>query len=88
MIFACMSARRLKPGASVAFSGAPLVARCKCPGPFRPYGYATFGARPISCLFAIYEGPHARRDRCMLGAAFHIPTAIVPPLLIDHFSIF
>ncbi len=39
-------------------------------------------------LFAFYQGPHVRLDSRMLGAAFYIPTAIVPPLLITHLLIF
>jgi hypothetical protein len=39
-------------------------------------------------LFAFYQGPHAGIDPATLGAAFYIPTAIVPPLLVTHFLIF
>ncbi len=39
-------------------------------------------------LFAFYQGPHARIIPEMLGAAFYLPTAIVPPLLVTHFLIF
>ena len=41
-------------------------------------------------LFAFYEGPHAgiHPDPEMLGAAFYLVTAIVPPLLVTHFLIF
>jgi len=39
-------------------------------------------------LFAIYQGPHLGIHPDSLGAAFFIPTAIVPPLLITHFLIF
>ncbi len=39
-------------------------------------------------LFAIYQGPHLQIDPGALGAAFYIPTAIVPPLLVTHFLIF
>jgi hypothetical protein len=39
-------------------------------------------------LFAFYQGPHARILPEMLGAAFYLPTAIVPPLLVTHFLIF
>ena len=39
-------------------------------------------------LFAFYEGPHARLDPAALGAAFYIPTLIVPPVLVTHFLIF
>jgi len=35
-------------------------------------------------LFAFYEGPQARIRPEQLGAAFYIPTAIVPPLLVTH----
>jgi hypothetical protein len=38
-------------------------------------------------LFAFYEGPHARIHPGTLGAAFYIPTAIVPLLLTTHFLI-
>jgi len=39
-------------------------------------------------LFALYQGPRAGIDPGELGAAFFIPTAIVPPLLVTHFLIF
>ena len=39
-------------------------------------------------LFAFYEGPHAGIHPEMLGAAFYLVTAIVPPLLVSHFLIF
>lgn len=39
-------------------------------------------------LFAFYQGPHVRLRPEMLGAAFYIPTAIVPPLLVTHFLVF
>jgi len=40
-------------------------------------------------LFAIYQGQlGVALDARMLGAAFFIPTAIVPPLLITHGLIF
>jgi hypothetical protein len=39
-------------------------------------------------LTAFYNGPHFRLDPGSLGAAFFIPTAIVPPLLVTHFLIF
>jgi hypothetical protein len=40
-------------------------------------------------LFAFYQGQFgAQLDPRMLGAAFFIPTAIVPPLLITHCLIF
>ena len=39
-------------------------------------------------LFAFYEGPHAGIHPEMLGAAFYIPTAIVPPLIVTHFLVF
>ncbi len=40
-------------------------------------------------LFAFYQGLfRAKLDPGMLGAAFFIPTAIVPPLLITHGLIF
>jgi hypothetical protein len=40
-------------------------------------------------LFAVYQGQFgAAIDPRMLGAAFFIPTAIVPPLLITHGLIF
>jgi hypothetical protein len=39
-------------------------------------------------LLAFYEGPHARIDPGALGAAFYLPTAIVPLLLTTHFLIF
>jgi hypothetical protein len=48
---------------------------------FNVWGSADF-------LFAFYQGPHVRLDPGALGAAFYIPTAIVPPLLITHLLIF
>jgi hypothetical protein len=39
-------------------------------------------------LFAFYQGPHVRLHPETLGAAFYIPTAIVPPLLVVHFLVF
>lgn len=40
-------------------------------------------------LNAIYQGNvHAKIDPATLGAAFYIPTAIVPPLLVTHALIF
>jgi hypothetical protein len=35
-------------------------------------------------LFALYQGVHLQIDPGALGAAFFIPTAIVPPLLVTH----
>jgi hypothetical protein len=39
-------------------------------------------------LFAFYSGPHAQIQPGTLGAAFYLPTAIVPSLLVTHFLIF
>lgn len=39
-------------------------------------------------LFALYQGLRIQIDPGALGAAFFIPTAIVPPLLVTHFLIF
>lgn len=39
-------------------------------------------------LFAFYQGFRAELDASMFGAAFFIPTAVVPPLLIMHGLIF
>ncbi|MGH8711070.1 MAG: hypothetical protein ACREVA_07110 [Burkholderiales bacterium] len=39
-------------------------------------------------LFAVYQGLRVQMDPGALGAAFFIPTAIVPPLLITHGLIF
>jgi hypothetical protein len=39
-------------------------------------------------LFAGYQGLRVHMDPGMLGAAFFIPTAIVPPLLVTHGLIF
>ena len=39
-------------------------------------------------LLAFYEGPHAGLQPGMLGAAFFIVTALVPPLLMTHALIF
>lgn len=48
---------------------------------FNVWGAADF-------LFAIYQGPHAGIRPGDLGAAFFLPTAVVPPLLVTHFLIF
>jgi len=39
-------------------------------------------------LFAIYQGPRLQIEAGDFGAAFFIPTAIVPPLLVTHALIF
>ncbi len=39
-------------------------------------------------LFAFYQGPRVGLQPGMLGAAFFIVTAVVPPLLVTHFLIF
>ena len=39
-------------------------------------------------LFAFYQGPHVGLQPGMLGAAFFIVTAVVPPLLVTHILIF
>jgi hypothetical protein len=39
-------------------------------------------------LFAFYQGPRLQIVPGMFGAAFFIPTAIVPPLLVTHALIF
>jgi len=39
-------------------------------------------------LLAAYQGLHVQIDPGALGAAFFIPTAIVPPLLVTHALIF
>jgi len=39
-------------------------------------------------LFAFYQGPHVGLQPGMLGAAFFIVTAVVPPLLVTHALIF
>jgi len=39
-------------------------------------------------LFAFYQGARVQIDPGTLGAAFFIPTAIVPPLLVTHALIF
>jgi hypothetical protein len=39
-------------------------------------------------LFAFYQGPRLLTDVGALGAAFFIPTAVVPPLLVTHALIF
>ena len=48
---------------------------------FNLWGVADF-------LFAFYQGPRAGLQPGMLGAAFFIVTAVVPPLLVTHFLIF
>jgi hypothetical protein len=42
----------------------------------------------VDLLLAFYQGPHLRIQPETLGAAFFIPTAIVPPLLVTHFLVF
>jgi hypothetical protein len=42
----------------------------------------------LDLLFAMFQGPHTRVNPGALGAAFFIPTAIVPPMLVTHFLIF
>src|SRR5262249_31870637 len=39
-------------------------------------------------LFAIYRGPRLHMEAGQFGAAFFIPTAVVPPLLVTHALIF
>lgn len=39
-------------------------------------------------LFAVVQGPRIQVDPAWFGAAFFIPTAIVPPLLVTHALIF
>jgi len=39
-------------------------------------------------LFAIFQGPRLQVEAGDFGAAFFIPTAIVPPLLVTHALIF
>src|SRR5262245_18816111 len=39
-------------------------------------------------VFALYQGQHTQIVPGTLGAAFYIPTAIVPPLLVTHALIF
>ena len=48
---------------------------------FNLWGVADF-------LFAFYQGPRVGLQPGMLGAAFFIVTAVVPPLLVTHFLIF
>ncbi len=48
---------------------------------FNVWGTADF-------LVAFYQGPRLLRDVGMLGAAFYVPTAIVPPLMVTHALIF
>jgi hypothetical protein len=42
----------------------------------------------VDLLFAFYQGVFGKLDPGMLGAAFFIPTAVVPPLLVLHGLIF
>lgn len=44
---------------------------------FNVWGAADF-------IFAFYQGPHVGLQPGMLGAAFFIVTAVVPPLLVAH----
>lgn len=39
-------------------------------------------------LFAVSQGPRIHLDPAALGAAFFIPTVVVPPLLVTHALIF
>lgn len=48
--------------------------------------FNSWGAADL--LFAFYEGPHVGLRPGLLGAAFFLPTAIVPPLLVTHVLIF
>ena len=48
--------------------------------------FNTWGAADL--LLAIYQGPHLRLGPGTLGAAYYIPTAIVPPLLVSHGLVF
>jgi hypothetical protein len=48
--------------------------------------FNVWGATDLS--FAIYQGPRLQIEAGDFGAAFFIPTAIVPPLLITHALIF
>jgi hypothetical protein len=48
--------------------------------------FNSWGAADL--LFAIVQGPRVQIDPGALGAAFFIPTAIVPPLLVTHALIF
>ena len=48
---------------------------------FNLWGVADF-------LFAFYQGPRVGLQPGMLGAAFFVVTAVVPPLLVTHFLIF
>ena len=42
----------------------------------------------IDFLYAMSQGPRLLTDPGALGAAFYVPTAIVPPLLVTHVLIF
>jgi hypothetical protein len=42
----------------------------------------------VDLLYAFYAGGHAQLQPGSLGAAFYLPTAMVPLLLISHFLIF
>ena len=50
------------------------------------WGFNLWGAADF--LFAFYQGPHVGLQPGMLGAAFFIVTAVVPPLLVTHALIF
>jgi hypothetical protein len=50
------------------------------------WSFNVWGAADL--LFAFYQGPRAGIQPGALGAAFFLPTAIVPPLLVTHFLIF
>jgi hypothetical protein len=48
--------------------------------------FNTWGAADL--LFAFYNGQNAHLQPGALGAAYFIPTALVPPLLVTHVLIF
>lgn len=48
--------------------------------------FSVWGAADL--LFAFYQGPHVGIRPETLGAAFYLPTALVPPLLVTHFLTF
>ena len=53
---------------------------------FTVWVFNIWGATDL--LFALEQGLRLQIDPGALGAAFYIPTAIAPPLLVTHFLIF
>ena len=73
--------------AILAIAASIALARRAPLAPWLVWLFNVWGAADL--LFAFYQGQFAAAiDPRMLGAAFFIPTALVPPLLITHGLIF